>query len=182
MRVRLKRFEKVVTFLGVLLDKITRYCWYISGVAITIMALVITYNVTRRYIFNQQDQYAYVTTSILMLICVVLALAYTQRQRQHLRVDLLDRYLPEKVNGIMQNIIGPIIGLICISILLLESWDSAWFSFQTGDVWGGGTVRVITWPSRMAITLGACLLDLVLIAQIIRYIASLRHKNIQEQR
>ena len=174
------RFGRIFRYLDWLLEKITRYCWYIAGAAITIMALVITYNVTRRYIFNEQDQYAYVITSVLMLVCVVLALAYTQRQRQHLRVDLLDRYLPERVVGIMQNVVGPVLALVCISILVWKSWDSAWFSFQTGDVFGGGTVRVVTWPSRMVITFGAALLDLVLLSQIIRYLASFKNKTAKE--
>ena len=140
------------------------------------MALVVTYNVARRYIFRHQDPYAYVITCILMLVCIVFAIAYTQSLRQHIRVDLIDRYLPKAVRGVLLNIVGPILGLICISILVWKSWGAAWFALQTGDTLGSGVVRAPTWPSRMTIPIGAGLLCLVFIAQILRYLVSLRGK------
>ena len=172
----MNRVGRIIQFLDALIERITRYAWLIAGSAITLMAFVIAYNVVRRYAFREQDQYAFVTTSILMLVCVFFAIAYTQRQGQHLRVDLLDKYLPETVRGILQNIIGPILALICISILVWKSWDSAWFSLQIGDV-GGGTVRIVTWPSRMAVPIGGGMLCLVLLAQMVRYLASFRSKT-----
>jgi TRAP-type mannitol/chloroaromatic compound transport system permease small subunit len=175
----LNKVERAIQFLSLLLDRVCRVFWQFSGAVIVLMALVITYNVLKRYIFRQQDPYAYVISCIIMLVCVVFAIAYTQRQGQHLRVDLLDRYLPERVKGIMLNIIGPLIGLICISILVWKSWGPAWFALQSSDTYGSGAVRLPTWPSRMTVTLGAGLLCLVLIAQILRHLVSLRGKALE---
>ena len=175
----LNKVERAIQLLSLLLDRVCRVFWLISGAAITLMAFVITYNVLRRYIFRQQDPYAYVTSCILMLVCVVFAIAYTQRLGQHLRVDFMDRYYSKAVLGILLNIIGPLVGLICVSILVWKSWTPAWMALQSGDTWGSGVVRLPTWPSRMTVTLGAGLLCLVLLAQILRYLVSLRGKALE---
>jgi TRAP-type mannitol/chloroaromatic compound transport system permease small subunit len=113
------------------------------------------------------------------VVCVTFAIAYTQRLGQHLRVDFMDRYYSKAVLGILLNIIGPLVGLVCVSILVWKSWTPAWMAFQSGDTYGSGVVRLPTWPSRMTVTLGASLLCLVLLAQILRYLVSLRGKALE---
>ena len=174
--------KRAVRYLRLALDHICRLCWQIAGAATVLMALVISYNVTRRYLFNQQDPYAYVATCILMLVSVVFALAQTQNLNQHLRVDLLDRYIPKTTKAVIQKLISPLIGLICISIVTWKSWTPAWMAFQTGDTFGSGVARLVTWPSRMAVVFGAGLLGLVLIAQILRYLFSLRDVAVEPEK
>ena len=173
--------NKPFRFLGWLIDYLSRTCWHISGAAIVLMAFVIVYNVIRRYLFNQQDPYAYVITISLMLLCVVFAIPQTQNLRQHLRVDLLDRYMPERVLGVAQNFIAPFIGLICVSILAWKSWNPAWMALETGDTYGSGIARLPTWPWRMTVVFAAGLFCLVLISQIVRYSASLRDRRIKHE-
>lgn len=167
--------------MDLLINRVSRVFWQFSGAAIVLMAFVVTYNVARRYIFRHQDPYAYVITCVLMLLCIVFAIAYTQSLRQHIRVDFIDRYLPERVREVMLNVVGPTLGLICISILVWKSWGPAWFALQTGDTLGSGVVRAPTWPWRMAVPLGGGLLCLVFISQILRYLVSLRSKAIKQK-
>lgn len=169
--------KNVFRFLGSLVDQLARYFWYISGAVVNVMALVITYNVIKRYVFRHQDSYAYLIACICMLVCAVFAWAYVQKQGQHIRVDLMDRYYSKKFRGILLNVISPIIGLICISIIVWESWGSAWFALQSGDTFGSGVILAPSWPPRMMVFIGAVLLCLVFIVQIIRYIASLKNKS-----
>ena len=173
--------NKPFRFLGWLIDYVSRTCWYISGIAIVLMAVVIVYNVIRRYLFNQQDPYAYVITIALMLLCVVFAISQTQNLRQHLRVDLLDRYLPARILEVIQNVIAPLMGLICISIMVWKSWTPAWIAFETGDTYGSGIARSPTWPWRMIVVFAAGLFCLVLISQIARYYASLKGRQIKHE-
>jgi TRAP-type mannitol/chloroaromatic compound transport system permease small subunit len=168
--------KKIFRFLGLLIDRISRYCWYISGTIINLMALVITYNVIKRYIFRHQDAYAYLIACICMLLCAVFAWAYVQKQGQHIRVDLMDRYYSKKFRGILLNVISPFIGLICISIIVWESWGSALFALQSGDTFGSGVILAPSWPPRMMIFIGAVLLCLVFIVQIVRHIASMKNR------
>ena len=168
--------KRAIQYLRLAIDRICSVCWQIAGAATVLMALVISYNVTRRYLFNQQDPYAYVATCILMLVSVVFALAQTQNLNQHLRVNLLDRRIPKTMKAVIQKCFSPLVGLICISIVTWKSWTPAWMAFETGDTFGSGVARLVTWPSRMVVVFGAGLLGLVLIAQILHYFFSLRDK------
>ena len=95
--------------LDILLERIDRACWQFAGICVLLMSFVITYNVISRYALRSQDPHAYVISCILMLLCVVLAVAYTQRIGQHLRVDLVDRYFPESIKRVLLNFIAPIL-------------------------------------------------------------------------
>jgi TRAP-type mannitol/chloroaromatic compound transport system permease small subunit len=106
-----------------------------------------------------------------MLVCVVFAIAHTQKLGRHLRIDLLDRSLPETLRLFLLNFIGPAIGLIFCAVVTWKTWETAWSALQTGEV-TRGTWVIPTFPMRMIVPLGFGLLCLVLLAQILRYITS----------
>jgi TRAP-type C4-dicarboxylate transport system permease small subunit len=172
----LNKVEKIIQLLGRLLDRTTRLTWLLAGALIVLMAFVVGYGVFTRYVLRNPDPYTYEITCILMLACVVFSLAHTQRLGRHLRIDLMDRYFPESVRGILQNIVGPIVGLIFCGILTWETWKDAWLALQNWQV-TRGTLVIPTFPIKITVTIGAGLLCLVLIAQMLRYIASLRDKG-----
>jgi TRAP-type C4-dicarboxylate transport system permease small subunit len=167
---------RIFQFLGSLLDRITRLSWLFTGALIVLMAFVTVYGVVMRYIFKNPDPYAYEISYICMLACVVFSIAHTQRLGRHLRIDILDRYLSETVRGIILNIVGPIVGLIFCIPLVWKTWEQAWFALQSGQT--TGTTGIPTFPMMVAIPVGVGLLCLVLIAQILRYLASLRTKDV----
>ena len=163
-------------FLESLIEHITRTFWVYSGIAITLMAFAVTYGVATRYIFKQVDPYSYVIICILMLSAVFLPIAYIEKLNEHLKVNLIARYLPKVVREILLNVVGPVLGIICIAVLTWQSWELASQALQTGDTWGSGVVRVPTWPARMTVPIGAGLLCLVLIAKVLHYLVTLRNK------
>jgi TRAP-type C4-dicarboxylate transport system permease small subunit len=161
--------------LGTLLDRVTRLLWLCAGAMITLMAFTTGYGVVMRYVFRNADPYAYEITYILMLACVVFSIAHTQRLGRHLRIDILDRFFSETVRGIIVNVAGPIVGLVFLVPLVWKTWEKAWLALQSGQV--TSTTGIPTFPMMVAIPVGAGLLCLVLIAQILRYLASLRGKG-----
>jgi len=172
----LNKFERVIQFLGRLLDRITRLTWLLAGALIVLMAFVVGYGVFTRYVLRNPDPYTYEISSILMLACVVFSLAYTQRLGRHLRIDLMDRYFPESVRGVLLNIVGPIVGLVFCGVITWKSWEDAWLALQNWQV-TRGTLIIPTFPIKITVTIGAGLLCLILIAQMLRYIASLKGKG-----
>ena len=167
---------RIFQFLGSLLDRITRLSWLFTGALIVLMAFVTVYGVVMRYIFKNPDPYAYEISYICMLACVVFSIAHTQRLGRHLRIDIFDRYFPEAIRGVILNIVGPIVGLIFCIPLVWKTWEQAWFALQSGQT--TGTTGIPTFPMMAAIPVGVGLLCLVLIAQILRYLASLRTKDV----
>ena len=157
--------------MGSLLDRLTGALRLLSGVLIVLMAFVTGYGVVMRYIFRSPSIHAYEISCILMLACVIFSIAHTQRLGQHIRIDILDRYTSETVRGILLNIVGPLVGLSFCIPLVWKTWDEAWFALESGQV--TGTASLPTFPMMVAIPIGTGLLCLVLIAQILRYLASL---------
>ncbi|MBN2060066.1 MAG: TRAP transporter small permease subunit [Deltaproteobacteria bacterium] len=169
--------KRAMKLLSNLLDYLCSICWRISGFAIAIMAFVITYNTIRRYLFNQQDNYAYVTTCILVVICVMFAIPKTESLHENLKINLLDQYFSKSVQNFIENFMGPFLGFICISIMTWKSWTPAISAYRTGDTYGSGAARVVTWPTRMVVVFGAGLLCVILLTHIVSYFVSLKRKD-----
>jgi len=121
------------------------------------MAFVTGYGVFTRYVLRDPDPYTYEINSILMLACVVFAIAHTQKLGRHLRIDLLDRSLPETLRLILLNVISPMIGLIFCTVLTWKTWEIAWSTLQTWEV-TRGTWVIPTFPIRIIIPIGTDLL------------------------
>jgi len=158
------------------LDRVVHFFWYFAGALITLMAFVTGYGVFTRYVLRNPDPYTYEIDSILMLACVIFAIAYTQKLGRHLRIDLLDRSLPDTLRLILLNVIGPAIGFIFCAVLTWKTWVTAWSVLQTGEV-TRGTWVIPTFPIRIIIPIGTALLCLVLLAQILRYFSSAKGKS-----
>jgi TRAP-type C4-dicarboxylate transport system permease small subunit len=168
--------RRIFQFLGSLLDRTTRISWLFSGALIVLLAFVTGYGVVMRYIFKNPDPYAYEISYICMLGCVVFSLAHTQKLGRHLRIDMLDRYFSETVRGIILNVVSPVLGLILCIPLVWKTWELAWFALQSGET--TATTSIPTFPMMVAIPVGVGLLCLVLIAQIVRHLASMRTKDV----
>ena len=168
---KLNRIKRVSQVLSSWLDCVVHYSWYFAGALITLMAFVTGYGVFTRYVLRNPDPYTYEIDSILMLACVIFAIAYTQKLGRHLRIDLLDRTLPDTLRLILLNVIGPTIGLIFCAVLTWKTWETAWSALQTWEV-TRGTWVIPTFPIRMIIPIGTGLLCFILLTQILRYITS----------
>ena len=109
---------KIFRFLYGILERISYIFWVIAGFMIVFMAFITGYGVFMRYVMRSPNPYVYVINCILMLGCVILSLAQTQKLRRHLRVDLFDNYLPRGIFAILQNVIGPLLGLVFCIVLI----------------------------------------------------------------
>lgn len=139
------------------------------------MAFTVGYQVVMRYIFRNADPYAYEAILILMLTCVVFSLAHTQRLGRHLRIDIMDRYFPESVRDAIVNVVGPVLGLVFCIPLVWKTWEKAFLALQSGQF--TNTTGIPTFPMMVTIPVSVGLLCLVLIAQILRYLVSLKKKG-----
>ena len=171
----MKIIVRAIQSLGSALDHVTRLLWIVSGAMIVLMAFVTGYGVVMRYLFDNPDPYAYEITYILMLACVVFSLAYTQKLGRHLRIDILDRYFSDIVREIINNILVPVIGLTFCIPIVWKTWEKAMFAFQSGQM--SGTTGIHVFPMMFTIPIGTGLLCLVLIVQILSFLASLIGKG-----
>jgi TRAP-type C4-dicarboxylate transport system permease small subunit len=171
----LNKAEKVIQLLSSWLDHVTRALWLVSGSLLVLMAITVGYQVVMRYIFRNADPYAYETILILMLACVIFSFAHTQRLGKHLRIDIIDRYFPKSVRDAIVNVVSPVLGLVFCIPLVWKTWEKAFMALQSGQT--TNTTGLPTFPMMIIIPIGVGLLCLVLIAQILLYLVSLKKKD-----
>ena len=149
-----------------------KYGLLVSGVLILVMSLLSTYGVARRYLLNNPEPYSYEISTSMLLACVVLSIAYLQRQGQHLRADFLFNRFSKDSQAIIIDIVGPIIALFYIGIIAWQSWNAFMYSFQIYET-SQSSWQEPLFPTKLVVPIGMGLLCLVLLAQLSRGIISL---------
>ena len=68
-------FKKVMRTLDHIIERISYYGVYASGLMAVIMAVLVTYGVFRRYVLNNPEPYSYEISTMLLLFGIVFALS-----------------------------------------------------------------------------------------------------------
>ena len=159
------------------LDKVVRLFAYLAGTLIVVLALLIVYEATNRYLFNASS----VTISEIQWhifdIIFLLGLSYTMQQDKHVRVDLFyDSYSP-KTKAIV-DIVGTIFLIIpFILIVIYTSYTLVEMSYLQDEISsdpGGLSYRYLI---KGMIIVGFVLLLLQSISNLAKNIATFREQR-----
>lgn len=136
----------------------------IAGYAVLGMMLLVTMDIVLRFVFNAATKFATEFTAYLMVVSVSFGLAYTLREKAHIRIDFIISRLPRRVANWLQ-VITSILALGFTSVLFWLTWHqfSTSFTFQTTSRTG---VDVVVWPAQLFIPLGLAVISLLLILNI----------------
>jgi TRAP-type mannitol/chloroaromatic compound transport system permease small subunit len=162
-----------------LLDRVNRIIEYVSdlglvfsGILILVMSVLSTYGVGRRYLLHRPEPYSYELSTMLLVACVVFAVAGLQRYKRHLRVDFIANFLPATVQNALIDIVTPILGLFYVVVITWKSLDNALYSMSIWETSQSSWEEPL-FPVKFLVPIGMALLCLVLAAQLSRGIASL---------
>jgi TRAP-type C4-dicarboxylate transport system permease small subunit len=125
-----------------------------------------------RYLFNSPVPMTYEVGSFLMVFVVFLGLAYTQKMGAHIRVEFFTLHLSARVRAIL-DILASGLGLLLYLTIVYQSFIWAWASWQVGD-YVSGLINIPRWPSQFVVPLGAALLCLQFLADIVQRVTELR--------
>lgn len=156
---------KLLSLLDRAVQAMTTFVTAVAGLFILITALIITYEVVMRSVFNAPTEWVIEISVYLIIVAGFLGLAVTYAEDKHIKVDLLTIKLPAKLNkylGLLVNIIALVFGLIC----LIESWDMAATSFAI-DRTAASSIRMPLWIPQAALPIGFGLLLLQIIRKIL---------------
>jgi TRAP-type C4-dicarboxylate transport system permease small subunit len=167
-----KLVRKVIQVIERIIEWISDLGLVIGGVLILIMAFLSTYGVGRRYLLHNPEPYSYELSTMLLVACVVFAVAGLQRHMRHLRVDFISNYFSASVQSILLNIVTPILALFYVVIITWQSWENALYSMKIHEM-SQSSWREPLFPIKLLVPIGMALLCLVLVAQLSRGIASL---------
>lgn len=157
--------KKVFLAIDRVIERVGNWGLVSGGVLILLMSFLSTYAVGRRYLLKNPEPYSYEVSTIFLTACVVLAVSGLQRYKRHLRVDFVANYMPPAVQGILMDIVGPVLGLVFVAIITWQSWGNALYSFHIGEtsqsIW-----EEPLYPTKFVIPVCMFWLCLVLLAQI----------------
>ena len=107
-----------------------------AKLSLLVMIFVPSLDVLLRVFFSKGILGAEELVSLMQVIIVFFALAYTAAQKGHIGVDLVYDRLPQRVRRVMDSAIS----FLCMMLCLLIAWQSL---THAKEVWGAGLTTVV---------------------------------------
>ena len=145
---------------------------YIGGWLVPLMTLLILIEVVMRYVVHQPLMISDEFSAYMLVALAYIGLAYTWKEKSHVRISLLVNRLPTRVaDWLRLATLG--LGFAFVSLLIKLGYDYLAFSFKVGMVSSSWLRTPMQWP-QMILPIGFFLLALVIIGDIAKVIANIR--------
>jgi len=155
-------FNRVVSHINGLAGELVAY-WSVIAV------FVYYYEVIVRYVFNSPTNWAHESMFLMFGMQYLLAGGFVLREGGHVRVDVVYNYLPKRGKAIV-DVLTSIFFFIFVVVLLFTGWTFFNDSWQVNEV-SLSEWAIQYWPIKFSMSLGAVLLLIQGIAQLIKDIA-----------
>lgn len=134
-------------------EGVIRYFCYLGYVAIALMAISITFDVSSRFL-NYPFTGGPEIVEQLMVLVVFFVLPYVSMVEGHIKVDFLISYLNRKMPRLQKlfNGIFELLMTIMISFLAWESWLGSYTALQSGEC--SDALRIPNYPFRIVLAIG----------------------------
>ena len=123
---------------------------------VAVVALLITIEVVRRYVFNDPTSWSLQLVGLLTGATFALTGAYTLYQKGHISVDILYRRLGPRKRAIIE-MVSLVLFATFVVTLLVSGWDFTWTAVVQGQT-TTSQWKAAVWPAKLAIPVGAFLL------------------------
>jgi TRAP-type mannitol/chloroaromatic compound transport system permease small subunit len=144
-----------------------------AGLLIVVLALIVSYDVVKRYFFGQPTVWAQEMSAMLFGTFIILGGAYTAKENKHVNMDIFYSRFSARGRAILDIVTFFILTIPFLGILLWKGGEGAWRSVANlehdSSQWGPPL-----YPFRIMLPLGALLFLLQAIVKFIRDCQTLR--------
>lgn len=155
---KLKNLEKLV-------NSVSGWLNWVTLAGLVVMSLVTVIDVVSHKLFHSSILWAYDLTSLLGLVVLVFALAFTQVKRGHIEIDLVTNRVSERA----QLIISSVINLLGVALFAAMTWQMGDFALNLQETGRGSSVQNIPLaPFGYATAFCFLVLCLTLVLQLIK--------------
>lgn len=156
--------------LGRVIGALSRGATILGGLAIALMMLHVSADVVMRYVFNRpMPGTLTVVTYYYMIFATFLPLAFAERRRSHISVEILTDLMPARprhhLQGWMLLLTATVMGLLAWRTL-----DAALKAHRLGASQLQGDTAIPVWPAYFALPVGAGLMAAVLLLRFLSYL------------
>ncbi|MEW6263221.1 MAG: TRAP transporter small permease [Thermodesulfobacteriota bacterium] len=161
MRVFIRLIETITEFISGRLQ-----AWLLF-----VMMVLVLVDVTSRYAIHDPLSIAEEFGGYLLVAITCLGLAYAWKEKSHVRVDFLIGTLPLKIRRRLR-LVTMILAFVFSGFIVYAAFELERYTFMFGTRSGTWVRTPIAWP-QMTIIIGAVLLFLQLVVEIIKQITKL---------
>jgi TRAP-type mannitol/chloroaromatic compound transport system permease small subunit len=149
------------------IDLLSEWSGKLVGFLLLPIVGVMVFEVASRYVFNAPTIWSTDVVVMLAGTLYIVGGAYTHYLGGHINVETLFDLLSPRWQSLTRILLHFPLFLLYVGVLLWVGWDFAWSSLVEGE--RAGTLwNPIIWPFKMMIPLGALLILLQGLAQLIR--------------
>jgi TRAP-type mannitol/chloroaromatic compound transport system permease small subunit len=158
------------------IERLTGSVGVFAALLIVPLILATCFEVLSRYSFDAPTVWAYEIGYMLTGSHFLLAMAYTLREGQHIRIDIFSDKFSQRTRAI--------IDLVCYAVVLpLTVWLTLalirhlWIGYSQSERSGQSALNLLVWPFRVVFVVSFVLLALQVIAEMIKLVRQLRGSN-----
>ncbi len=157
--------KRIGAFLGGAIDWATTWSSIAAGCFLLVIAFVTSYEVICRYVFNSPTSWTLDLSIYLLIWFTYASIASLQKNRRHIRVDLLISHFSPRTREIWEITTNAIF-LFFILWIIPHVTEYVISSFVIQE-YGWSMWRVLMWPVKAALPFGTILLGLHLIKDLV---------------
>ena len=132
-----------------------------ASIVVILMAMVVA-DIFGRKVLNKPVPMSYEVGAFMLVFIVFMGLAYSQRQKAHIRVEILTLRMPPKIRAAM-DLFAYTLGIAIYGLIFYETFKWSYHSFEIGE-YVAGLINIPKWPSQFAVAFGALLISLQFIS------------------
>ncbi len=145
-------------------DRVVLSSHYLGGIMLAVMMFITAFDVIGRFAFGHPIKGAQELSAVMLVLVVFLGVAYTAKEKEHVRIELLLMYLKPRVRqalDVFSNLISLILvfGIAYQGIVQMGTQKER---FVTTTL-----LKMPLWPFALLLALGAMLLCVVVIQDLV---------------
>lgn len=141
----------IINFLEKLQIFVERAMMVVAGIVVMLMMMFITIDVVCRKL-SISFPGIYETVQILTVAVVFLGIAYVQKVKGHIFIEVATTKLPLKVQRGL-DFLGYVIGVFICGVITWQSVVVAWESIAILE-YAAGVIRIPVWPAKLIVAVG----------------------------
>lgn len=155
--------------IGRLLARFTDLTLVIGLIAVGLMMLHITIDVTGKFLLNEPVPATIaLVSSYYMVVVAFLPIAYAETRNSHITVEVLTELFPMRVQKHLYSW-SYLISAVVYGLLTYRTWGEALRAHNTGTFIMEQSTKLLVWPSYYLLPIGCGLMTLVLVYRFILY-------------